>query len=88
MIYQVIIDRPAAKAIKSLDRAIAERIRNQLRKLALNPYDSRITGKVRMSEDERKSRVGDWRILFRVDKTNQVVKVTAVKPRRRAYPKQ
>jgi mRNA interferase RelE/StbE len=88
MSYKTHTERKAVKEIKALDKTTVKRIRDRINELAINPYDTRISGNVRMGEGERKSRVGDWRIIFEVDEASHTVKVTAVRPRRRAYPKQ
>jgi mRNA interferase RelE/StbE len=88
MSYKVNVDRQARKEIKSLDRSIIQRIDNRLKELAINPYNPRISGPVRMGENQRKSRVSDWRIIYVVDDDQQTVIVLEVKHRKRAYPKQ
>jgi mRNA interferase RelE/StbE len=88
MIYQLKIGHKADKVIDKLDKKTVKRIMDRLDELVVNPYDHRISGPVEMGKGELKSRVGDWRIIFEVDEVNHIVKVTAVRPRRRAYPKQ
>lgn len=88
MKYQVHVERGALKTVKSLDKATARRIQDRIDELAMDPYDQRISGPIKMGAGERKSRVGDWRIIYAVDQANQIVNVIAVRPRKRAYPKQ
>ncbi|AEB09515.1 type II toxin-antitoxin system RelE family toxin [Desulfobacca acetoxidans] len=88
MSYTAHIARKAAKEIKGLDKATAKRIRERIRELAVDPYDRRISGPIKMGEGMRKSRVGDWRLIFKIDDTHQLIIILAVKPRRRAYPNQ
>lgn len=88
MIYQIKLTQKADKDMEKLDRKMIKRIFARLDELALNPFDQRISGQVEMGQGERKSRVGDWRIIFAVDQANHIVNVIAVRPRKRAYPKQ
>ncbi|WP_449244249.1 type II toxin-antitoxin system RelE family toxin [Desulfobacca acetoxidans] len=88
MIYRIEITRKADKAIGKLDKKTIGRILARLDELAINPFDHRISGPVEMGQGERKSRLGDWRIIFAVDQTNHIINVIAIRPRKRAYPKQ
>lgn len=88
MSYKIIIDRQARKEIKALDKPTIRRIDDRLKEIVANPYDGRISDPVRMGTGERKARVGDWRIIFEVDDTQNIITILAVKHRRRAYPKQ
>lgn len=88
MTYKVHIDRQALKEIKSLDKPTIKRIDDRIIELAINPYDNRISELIKMGTGERKSRVGDWRIIFEIDDGQMTIIILAVKHRRRAYPKQ
>lgn len=88
MIYHIKISSKADKIIDKLDRKTIQRIMARLDELAVNPFDQRISGPVEMGQGERKSRVGDWRIIFKVNQASQSVEIIAIRPRKRAYPKQ
>jgi mRNA interferase RelE/StbE len=88
MRYTVHIDRKAAKEMKALDTTTVRRLRERINEIADNPFDLRLSGPITMGTGERKARVGDWRIIFEVDETTKTIIILAVKPRRRAYPKQ
>ena len=88
MRYTVHIDRKAAKEMQALDKTTVKRLRERIHELAANPFDLRISGPIKMGTGERKSRVGDWRLIFEVDETTKTIFILAVKPRRKAYPKQ
>jgi mRNA interferase RelE/StbE len=88
MSYTLHIDKSAAKTIKSLDRTTINRIYKRLKELSEDPLDLRISDPVEMSrEEERKSRVGNWRIFYEIDDDTRTVNVTAVRPRGKAYRK-
>jgi len=38
-------------------------------------------------KDQRYSRVGDWRIIFRVNEADAILDIVAIKPRGKAYRK-
>jgi mRNA interferase RelE/StbE len=88
MSYQTHTDRKAVKEIAALDKTTVRRIRERIKELAENPYNSRISGPVRMGAGQRKSRVGDWRIIFTVDDAQQLVIILEIKHRKRIYPQQ
>lgn len=87
MSYSLHIDKTAVKTIKGLDRTTIERIYKRLKELAKAPLDSRISYPLEMSQKERKSRVGNWRIFYEIDDDTLTVNITAVRPRGRAYRK-
>ncbi|MDD2903054.1 MAG: type II toxin-antitoxin system RelE/ParE family toxin [Syntrophales bacterium] len=87
MSYSLQIDKTAAKIIKSLDRTTIKRIHRRLQELAKDPLDPRISSAVEMGQEERKYRVGNWRIFYEIDEDARQVNITAVRPRGRAYRK-
>ena len=87
MTYKVELARQAEKALDRLDRVSEKRIRDRLKKLALNPYDSRLSNDVIMEESKKYTRVGDWRVIFRVEAAGRIIFVTAIQHRSKAYRK-
>ena len=62
-----------------------QRLLERLRELALDPYAPRISKAVKMEPGQRTSRVGDWRIIYRVNENNQEILISAFRPRGKAY---
>ena len=87
MTYKVELARQAEKALDRLDRVTEKRIRDRLKELSLNPSDQRLTDDVIMKEGKKYSRVGDWRVIFRVEEVDKVIFVTAIQHRSKAYRK-
>lgn len=85
MALRVELSREAEKALDRLDRVLERRIRRRLRELAEAPFDPRLSKLLTGVGDLRSSRVGDWRILFTVNETDQAVQVLAIRPRGQAY---
>jgi mRNA interferase RelE/StbE len=88
MIYRIEVTRKVDKEIERLDTKTIKRIMARLDELAVNPFNQRISGPIEMGQGERKSRVGDWRIIYEVDQASHTVIIIAIRPRKRAYPKQ
>lgn len=85
MSYEVRISHPAVKDIERLDAPTERRVRRRLDELAQAPTDRRLSKPLVGVPGLRSSRVGDWRILFRVNETERVVEIVAVRPRGDAY---
>ena len=87
MIYKVQLARQAEKTLDRLDRVTEKRIRDRLQELSLNPLDPRLANDVIMEEGKKYSRVGDWRVIYRLEAENRVIFVTAIQHRSKAYRK-
>ena len=73
MNYRVSVGREAEKVLDRLDRPTESRIRHRLIQLAENPFAPRLSGPLTERAGMRKSRVGDWRILFTVDREAKLI---------------
>jgi mRNA interferase RelE/StbE len=57
----------------------------RLEQLAEDPYDARLSAPLTNKSDLRKSRVGGWRIIFRVDGPNRELSVVTIERRGQVY---
>ena len=85
MSYRVQLSLPAKKSLDRLDQVTARRLDDRLKELAFDPYSTRISKVVKMEPGQRTSRVGDWRIIYRVNEINQEIMIIAFRPRGKAY---
>lgn len=76
---------PAKKQLDRLDQVTAKRLDSRLKELTFDPYSTRISKAVKMEPGQRTSRVGDWRIIYRVNEIKQEIMVIAFRPRGKAY---
>jgi mRNA interferase RelE/StbE len=83
--YRVQLSLPAKKQLDRLDQVTARRLDSRLRELTSDPYSTRISKAVKMEPGQRISRVGDWRIIYRVNDMSQEIMVIAFRPRGKAY---
>jgi mRNA interferase RelE/StbE len=83
--HRVQLSLPAKKQLDRLDQVTARRLDDRLKELSFDPYSLRISKAVKMEPGQRTSRVGDWRIIYRVDEINQEIMVIAFRPRGKAY---
>jgi len=72
----------AQKYFETLDKPTQKRVREKLNAIALAPLDPRLS-KPLVGASQRTARVGDYRILFEVMKTDLFV--SDIAPRGRAY---
>lgn len=83
MKWQVILKAAAQKELESLSNRLMQRIYNQLVKLEENPLP-RQSKKLQGGAGYR-LRVGDYRVLYDLDKQENIVNVFAIRHRREAY---
>ncbi|MGD0970197.1 MAG: hypothetical protein ABSA04_02180 [Desulfobaccales bacterium] len=62
-------------------------MRDRLKQISLNPYSVRLAKPPIMGEGKFSSRVGGWRIIYLVSRTEKIVFVEAIDRRQKAYKK-
>jgi mRNA interferase RelE/StbE len=87
MSYRIALYREAENTLDGLDRATARRIEAKIDELALDPFSPRLSRQLETAKDRRYSRVGDWRIIFRVNEADDILDIVAIKPRGKTYRK-
>jgi mRNA-degrading endonuclease RelE of RelBE toxin-antitoxin system len=85
MIYRIDLYREAEKTLDGLDRTTARRIEAKIEELAQAPLDPRLSKQMETAKDRRYARVGDWRIIFRLNEAAATLDILAIRPRSRAY---
>ena len=85
MTYRVVIAHEAEKLLNRLDRRSERRMRVRFLQLAEDPFDPRLSSPLTERAGMRKSRVGNWRILFMADRNEQVVYIVTVDTRGQVY---
>jgi len=82
--YRVFLERAAEKDLKSLPLKLHNRIIVALQALAKNPRPSgcrKLTG----SDSDWRIRVSDYRIVYEIDDSAEIVRVNRVRHRREVY---
>jgi len=82
--YAVGVGRSAQKEIRDLDAVLRSRIIAALRKLAEEPRPSGCK-KLVGSRDLWRIRIGDYRVIYRIDDAAQTIEVRVVRHRSAAY---
>ncbi len=81
--FNVRLTTTARKDLSRLSDPVVKRVVALLRDLSVDPF-SRQSSKL-SARDEYRVRVGDYRIVYAVDKRNKVVVVYRVRHRREVY---
>ena len=58
---------------------------SRLDELARNPHDSRVSAPLTGEGDLQKSRVGGWRVVFKIDDESRIVSLITIERRGQAY---
>ena len=85
MKYFTELGRKAQKDLRSLTGSTLERIWKRLRELERDPSDTRISKLLTNMEGARTSRVGDWRIVYRINRSNFTIAIVAIQRRDKVY---
>ncbi len=81
--YSIELLASAAKELAKLDRAVQRRVAARIDRLASDPMGDAI--KLRGADDVWRARVGDYRILYRIEKSRLLVLVIRIAHRRAVY---
>jgi mRNA interferase RelE/StbE len=81
--YEIRLSNRAARDLDRLDRPTQRRMDRRFEQLREDPFDPRLTDALTNLEGLRKSRVGGWRIIFRVD--GNLVFVVTIERRGQVY---
>jgi len=82
--YTVVFARSARKELESLSPTLADRILSRIESLPAQPRPSGCR-KLRGEQNLWRLRVGDYRVIYRVDDQQVLVDIIAVRHRKDAY---
>jgi mRNA interferase RelE/StbE len=85
MSYELVINKQARKALKSLSRIDRNRITEKIVMLGRNPDDPSLDIKRLQAEPYYRLRVGQWRIIFDRNDELKIIAIEKIKPRGDAY---
>ena len=85
MKYKIRLSNRAARDLDRLDMPTQKRLLRRLEQLAENPYEPRLSAPLTGFAELRKSRVGAWRIICKVDGKTMLVDVVTIERRGQVY---
>ncbi len=85
MSYTVLLEHRAERELRELPQALLKSVDRRLRTLATNPRPPGATMLKGKEVEGWRLRVGDYRILYTIDDSAQLVRVYRIKHRREVY---
>jgi mRNA interferase RelE/StbE len=85
MSYELVINKQARKALKSLSRINRNRITEKIVMLGRNPDDTSLDIKRLQGEPYYRLRVGQWRVIFDRNDELKIIAIEKIKPRGDVY---
>ena len=82
--YQVILEEPAQRQLRKLDRLTQRRLLRACARLEVNPRTAQ-SKRLKGMSDLYRLRVGDYRVLYRIEDKRLLVLVIALGHRRDIY---
>lgn len=83
--YDVVFSDRAQSDVRRLDRATAQRVIGKLRWLAENFEATKLTALTGPDQGRFRLRVGDYRVVYVVDRKKREIEVYRVRHRREVY---
>jgi len=83
--YRLHVARSADSYQQRLPIAVQQRIATKLAAIAADPFDSRTSKPLTSAGQQRAARVGGFRIIFTVDREQQLINVDEIGPRGQIY---
>jgi mRNA interferase RelE/StbE len=86
--YTVLVDERVEKDLKSVPKHITVRFLDLLDELEIDPFQNRPgvdIKPIKGHSDLYRIRIGDYRVLFTIDRPKKIVIITTIAHRKRAY---
>jgi mRNA interferase RelE/StbE len=84
-VYRITYTTQAAKALLRMPRNTANLIREKLAQIANDPFASIPNAKKLQGRSGYRLRVGDWRVIYEINKDQIVIIVMKIAPRGEVY---
>jgi len=84
-VYKINFTRQAAKSIRKIPKHTSDLIREKLEQLASDPFDKALDIVKLQNRPGYRMRVGNWRILYELQKENLIIIVLNIASRGDVY---
>jgi mRNA interferase RelE/StbE len=84
-VYKITFTKQAAKSLQKIPLKTAVIIREKLVQLAENPFAAHLNATKLQGRPGYRLRVGDWRVIYEIQKDELVIIVLKVSPRGEVY---
>jgi mRNA interferase RelE/StbE len=85
VIYTIRFSDEAEKDFARLDQTMRRRVIDRLELLSASPHNPRLAKVLKGSTELRSSRIGSWRILFKIRQKDSELEIITIRPRGQAY---
>ena len=85
IVYKIVFTSQAAKSLQKMPRNTANLVREKLGQIANDPYTPIPNATKLQGRSGYRLRVGDWRVIYEIDKTEVVIIVLKIAPRGEVY---
>ena len=83
--WKLVYSRHARRSLRDLARNDRERIAQKLKALAQDPQARNVNVTRMKGSPHHRLRIGDWRVIFDLDRERRVIEVLIIKPRGSVY---
>jgi mRNA interferase RelE/StbE len=83
-VNRVLIEKKAEKGLRKLPREVKETVYSLLNKIASAPFPSG-SRKIVGTDNLWRIRIGDYRILYEVDETSEIIRIERIGHRKDVY---
>lgn len=83
--YKIVFTNQAAKSLQKMPRNTANLVREKLGQIANDPYASIPNATKLQGRSGYHLRLGDWRVIYEINKTEVVIMVLKIAPRGEVY---
>ena len=83
--YKITYTTQAAKALLKMPRNIAQLIREKMEQVAVDPFAAISNAKKLQGRSGYRLRIGDWRVIYEINKNEVVIIVMKIAPRGEVY---
>lgn len=83
--YKIKYTTQAVKSLLKMPRNTAKLIREKLEQVAIDPYATIPNAKKLQGRSGYRLRVGDWRVIYEINKDEDVIIVLKIAPRSEVY---
>jgi len=84
-VYTIVYTKEAAKSLQRMPRNTAQLIREKLEMIAANPFADHPIAKKLQGREGYRLRVGDWRVIYKVQNQQLLIIVLKVASRGEVY---
>jgi mRNA interferase RelE/StbE len=84
-VYKIVFTKQAAKSLQSIPREIASSIREKLAQIANESFAPHPNASKLQARPGYRLRIGDWRVIYDVQKEELVIVILKIAPRGEVY---